>query len=283
MRRQAERAISLTLPTELEIELAEIICARTPSFERIRFANSGTEAVMVAMKAARARTGRAKIAKCEGAFHGGYDFAEVSLDPTPRNWGNDLPRSVPYTKGVPQGVLDTVVAMPFNDVEGSLRALKEHGADIAGILVDPVPSRVGGVPASLEYLRALAAFAKANGSLLIFDEVVTYRLAYGGWQNRVGIEPDLTTLGKLIGGGLPIGAVAGKADAMAVFDQTHGKPAYPHSGTFNANPLTMAAGIAAMKLLTPEAIDRLNALGEKARSALRSVIASGFPESVPAW
>lgn len=269
---QAERGICFTLPTEREIELAELICARSPAFEQIRFTNSGTEAVMVAMKAARAHTGRPKIAKCEGVYHGGYDYAEVSLDANPQNWGV-RPRPVGYTRGVPEGVLADVVVMPFNDVEGSLRALVENAGQLAGILIDPVPSRCGGVPATPQYVGALEEFARANGSLLIFDEVVTFRLEYGGAQTRYGIRPDLTTLGKIIGGGLPIGAVAGRAEAMSVFDQSHGKALYPHSGTFNANPLTMAAGIAAMKLLTPEAIQRLNALGESARQGLRRAFA----------
>ncbi len=269
---QAERGICFTLPTELEVELAELICARAPAFEQIRFTNSGTEAVMVAMKAARAYTGRPKIAKCEGVYHGGYDYAEVSLDSNPQNWGRNGPRPVGYTRGVPEGVLRDVVVMPFNDLEGSRRVLEENAADLAGILIDPIPSRCAGIPATGEYLSLLQEFARSNGSLFMFDEVVTFRMEYGGAQARYGIEPDLTTLGKIIGGGLPIGAVAGRAEVMTVFDQSRGKALYPHSGTFNANPLTMAAGIAAMKLLTPETIARLNALGEQARARLREAL-----------
>jgi len=269
IKEQVERAVCMTLPTELEIELAEMLCARATGFERIRFTNSGTEAVMVAMKAARAFTGRPKIAKCEGVYHGGYDYAEVSLDSDPQNWGGEQPVSVGYTRGVPAGVLADMVVLPFNDVAGSLKVLEANAAGLAGILLDPVPSRCGGLPATPEYLAALQSFARSNGSLFMFDEVVSFRLDYGGAQSRLGVVPDMTTLGKIIGGGLPIGAVAGKAEVMAVFDQSAGKAAYPHSGTFNANPLTMAAGIAAMRLLSRESLDRLNALGDRARVVLR--------------
>lgn len=281
IQRQAERAISLTLPTEAEIELSELFCARTPGIERIRYTNSGTEAVMNAIKAARAYTGRPKIAKCEGVYHGSYDYAEASLDPDPQNWGDERPRPVGYAQGAPEGMLNDVVVIPFNDVKASRRILEAHKDALAGVLVDLVPTRCGGVPASPEFRDFLRAFTRSNGVVLICDEVVTYRLHYGGAQVLYGFDPDLTTLGKIIGGGLPVGAIAGRAEFMQVFDSSKGKPLCPHSGTFTANPLTMAAGLAAMRMLDEPAIERLNALGEKTRKDLNEAFKiAGVPGRV---
>ena len=249
-------------PTESEIELAELLVERLPSVEQIRFANSGTEAVMMAIKAARAFTGRPKIVKIEGAYHGSYDFAEVSLDSSPANWG-DLPASTPYARGTPRGVLDDVIAVPFNDVEAMRDVFAAHGAAIAGVLIDPMPNRAGLIPARRDYLDAMVGIAHAAGALVIFDEVIAFRLGHSGAQGLWGISPDLTALGKIIGGGFPVGAVGGRAEVMAVFDPTGGKPALPHGGTFTANPVTMRAGLAAMKALTPESFARLDRLAQR--------------------
>lgn len=257
---QMPRGTAFGAPTESEIELAELLVARLPSVEHIRFANSGTEGVMMAIKAARAFTERPKIVKIEGAYHGSYDFAEVSLDSSPANWG-DLPTSTPYARGTPRGVLDDVIAVPFNDVEALRIVFAAHGDDIAGVLIDPMPNRAGLIPARKDYLEAMVEIAHAAGSLVIFDEVISFRLGYSGAQGLWGISPDLTALGKIIGGGFPVGAVGGRADIMAVFDPTHGKPALPHGGTFTANPVTMRAGLAAMRALTPESFVHLNRLG----------------------
>lgn len=254
-------------PTPSEIELAELLVDRLPSVEQIRFANSGTEGVMMAIKAARAFTGRPKIVKIEGAYHGSYDFAEVSLDSSPANWG-DLPTSTPYARGTPRGVLDDVVAVPFNDVEALRAVFAAQGDTIAGVLIDPMPNRAGLIPARQDYLRAMVEIAHAAGSLVIFDEVISFRLGYSGAQGLWGIAPDLTALGKIIGGGFPVGAVGGRADIMAVFDPTRGKPALPHGGTFTANPVTMRAGLAAMRALTPESFAHLDRLGALLREGV---------------
>ncbi|MBJ6135688.1 aspartate aminotransferase family protein [Ochrobactrum sp. Q0168] len=247
-------------PTISEIELAELLVERLPSVDQIRFANSGTEGVMMAIKAARAFTNRPKIVKIEGAYHGSYDFAEVSLDSTPGNWG-DMPASTAYAKGTPQGVLDDVIAVPFNDIEAIKAVFRVHGHEIAGVLIDPMPNRAGLIPARKDYLEALVETAHLSGSLVIFDEVISFRLGYSGAQGLWGITPDLTSLGKIIGGGFPVGAVAGRAEVMSVFDPTKGKPALPHGGTFTANPVTMRAGLAAMEALTPESFSHLDRLG----------------------
>ncbi|MDD9927687.1 MAG: aspartate aminotransferase family protein [Rhodospirillaceae bacterium] len=272
VREQLALGTCFAMPTASEIGLAELLCGRVPSFERIRFTNSGSEAVMMALKAARAHTGRPKIAKCEGAYHGSYDFAEVSLDSAPATWGNADPNSVAYSAGTPQSVLDEVIVVPFNKPAEAERILRMHADELACVLVDPMPSRAGLIPASQDYLDMLWQVTRDTGMLLVFDEVVSFRLGYAGAQGLMDIEPDLTTIAKIIGGGFPIGAVAGKEAVMAVFDPRNGKPLAPHGGTFNANPISMVAGTAAMELLTPEAFERLNELGDYARAGARNAL-----------
>ncbi len=273
VRKQLEIGTCFAMPTESEIVLAELLCSRAPGFERVRFTNSGSEAVMMALKAARAHTDRPKIAKCEGAYHGSYDFAEVSLDSTPESWGNADPNSVAYTAGTQRSVLEDVIVIPFNRVEEAERILAVHSDELACVLIDPMPNRAGLIPATAEYLEMLRRVTQDNGMLLVFDEVISFRLGYGGAQVELGVTPDLTTLAKIIGGGFPIGAVAGKEDVMAVFDPRQGKPLAPHGGTFNANPISMVAGAAAMELMTPEEFERLNTLGARARKGIAKAFA----------
>ena len=266
--RQLALGSAFGMPTVSEVELAELIAARLPSVEQVRFTNSGTEAVMMALKAARAFTGRPKIAKCEGAYHGSYDYAEVSLDPTPDTWGRNAPVSVAYARGTPEKVLSDVIAIPFNDAQAAVSLIREHGAELACVLVDPMPNRAGLAPADRSYLEALRQVTREVGALLVFDEVITFRIGYRGAQGVWGIDPDMTTLGKIIGGGFPVGAVGGRKEIMAVFDPRHGKPALPHGGTFSANPVTMRAGLASMELLDEAAFARLDAIGKAVRSGI---------------
>jgi glutamate-1-semialdehyde 2,1-aminomutase len=266
------------MPTPSEIGLAELLCERVASVERVRFTNSGTEAVMMALKAARAFTGRSKIAKCEGAYHGSYDYAEVSLDSSPEAWGKNTPASVAYARGTPPGVLADVLTIPFNDARAAEQLIRESGRDLAAILIDPMPNRSGLVPAEKEYLEAIQRAAREVGALVIFDEVICFRLAYAGAQSLSDIKPDLTTFGKIIGGGFPVGAVGGRADVMAVFDPTQGKPALPHGGTFSANPVTMRAGLAGMQLLDQAAFQRLDAIGDRVRQGINDAFrTAGIP------
>lgn len=267
--RQLRCGSCFALATEAEVELAELLTARVPAFERIRFTNSGTEAVMMALKAARAFTGRAMIARCEGSYHGSSDFAEVSTDPTPETWGPGDPLPVPRARGTPPSALGEVVVIPFNDPVAAERILAPHAEKLAAVLVDPLPNRAGLVPAAPEFLPALRQLSERHGIVLVYDEVMSFRLGYQGAQGAFGVTPDLTVLGKVIGGGFPVGAVAGRGEIMSVFDPSPGRPAVPHGGTFTANPITMVAGRATLELLTPEALDRLNALGELARTVLR--------------
>ena len=269
LRRAAEEQLRLGtafgLPTESEIQLAELLARRVPSVQQTRFTNSGSEAVMNALKAARAFTGRSKIAKCEGAYHGTYDYAEVSLDSAPDNWGSRVPASVPLARGTPAGVLADVVVLPFNDVDAAIAILRAHADDLAAVLVDPMPNHAGLVPADEDFVLALRETCDQIGALLVFDEVIAFRLGYHGAQSIWRVEADLTTFAKIIGGGFPVGAVGGRADVMAVFDPSSGRPAVPHGGTFSANPMSMRCGLAAMELLDEPAFAHLAALGAQMR------------------
>lgn len=269
---QLQKGSAFAWPTESEIRLSEIITSRVASVEQIRFTNSGTEAVMMAVKAARAYTGRRKVAKFEGCYHGGYEYVEVSLDPTPEAGGNPKsPNSVLYSNSSSPNILDDVVVMPFNDLEAVEAILEREKDSIAAVIVDPVPNRAGLILAKPGFLPAIREITRRYGMLLIADEVITFRLAYNGAQSHFGFQADLTTFGKVIGGGYPVGAVGGSAEVMSVFDPSHGKPKTPHAGTFNANPVTMVAGIATLEQLTPESYDYLNGLGDVLRSRLNEL------------
>lgn len=270
---QVHRGSSFGLPTEAEVELAELLTSRVPHWDTVRFMNSGTEAVMQSIKAARAFTGRPAIAKCEGAYHGTYDFVEVSLDSSTANWGDpERPAAIPYAAGTPRTVLDEVVILPFNGSEASRQLLLENRERLAAVLVDPMPNRLGFPMVDRSFLKVLREVTMQIGALLIFDEVITFRLGPAGAQGLDGFVPDLTTLGKIIGGGLPVGAVAGRAEVMDVFADASGRALVPHGGTFNANPLTMAAGLAAMTALGSAEFARLDAMGLQLRTALEGVL-----------
>jgi glutamate-1-semialdehyde 2,1-aminomutase len=265
----AARGASFAAPTEYEIRLAEELCRRVKSVERVRFTNSGTEATMLAVRAARAYTGRPKIAKFEGGYHGSHDYAAVSVGPDPDRAGPAKnPQPVPDGPGIPDAVLGTVVVLPYNDLEAVSRILEREGREIAAVIIEPIMGAGGAIPAAPEFLRGLRELTRRLGILLIFDEVIAFRLAYGGAQEYFGVDADLTTFGKIIGGGLPVGALGGRAEIMDLFD-----PRQPnrigHGGTFNANPVTMAAGLATLAELTPAAYEHLNRLGELARRRLR--------------
>jgi glutamate-1-semialdehyde 2,1-aminomutase len=223
---------------------------------------------MMAIKAARAFTGRPKIVKFEGCYHGSYDFAEVSLSSNPSNWGEGDPVSIAYSYGTPQSVLDEVVVLRFNDAEMAERRITEHAHELAAVLIDPMPLRAGLIPAEPEFLQLLRELCNAHGIVLIFDEVISLRTAYGGAQETLGVTPDLTTMAKIIGGGFAVGAFGGSAEVMSVFDPSEGYPRAPHGGTFNANPITMVAGLVAMQKLTREEFARLDQLGAMLREGL---------------
>jgi glutamate-1-semialdehyde 2,1-aminomutase len=264
---QLQYGTSYAMPTAHEVVLAELIAARIPSVEQVRFTNSGTEAVMMAIKGARAFTGRPKILKFEGCYHGSYDFAEISQVTPESRWEEADTPSTATAFGTPDAVMKNVLVARYNDIADAERVIERHHAELAAVLVDPMPSRVGNVPATYEFLSALREMTTAYGIVLIFDEVITLRVAYGGMQSVVAVTPDMTTMAKIIGGGFPVGALGGAAEIMAVFDPARGAKV-PHGGTFNANPITAVAGRVAMEKMTAEEFDRINALGETLREGL---------------
>lgn len=275
VRRQLSKGTCYSGPSEADLALAEHLVTRSPAFERVRFTNSGSEAVMMAVKAARAHTGRFRIAKCEGAYHGTYDFVEASRASTPANWGSaDRPTPVPYTKGTPPSVMEDTIVFPYNDVERARALLEPRAHELAAVLVEPVANRIGMIPARAAFLRYLREFCDRHGVLLVFDEVYVFRLGVGGAAERFGIAGDLTAMGKIVGGGFPVGAVAGRAKVMEVFDPSSGSPAVPHTGTFNGNPVSMVAGLETLKALDAAAIDKLNARGDKLCAAMNTVFAT---------
>jgi glutamate-1-semialdehyde 2,1-aminomutase len=265
----AENGLSFPGPTEHEVRLAEQLTRRIPSLESVRFTNSGTEATMNAVRLARAFTGRPKLAKFEGAFHGTHDWVMVSVTLDPKTAGNrKRPKPVAWSAGIPPAVLKHTVVLPWNDREACAEILDREGAQIAGLIVDPLLANGGLVPPAEGFLQFLREETERRGIVLIFDEVISFRVAWGGAQERFGIRPDLTTLGKVIGGGLPVGAFGGRRDIMALYDPRQGGPRISQGGTFNANPVTMAAGLATLNALTPEAYARLDALGERLRGGV---------------
>jgi glutamate-1-semialdehyde 2,1-aminomutase len=279
---QIKRGTAYTIATQAELDFARLLCNRAPGFEKIRFVNSGTEAVMAMIKASRAFTGKEKIAKAEGAYHGTYDFAEVSQKAKPENWGDiDKPNSVPVASGTPKNVLNDVVIFPYNDIERTINLLNQHKDEIACVLIDPVPHRVGLVKGNDDYIEALYKWTRENDALLVFDEVVTFRVNYSGAQDNYKVKPDLTALGKIIGGGFPVGAFTGRADIMKILDPHEKNLLFPHSGTFSANPVTMTAGRIAMEYFDKKAVDDINALTQKAISQISEAIrVAGVPMSI---
>ncbi|AZO07858.1 aspartate aminotransferase family protein [Mesorhizobium sp. M3A.F.Ca.ET.080.04.2.1] len=259
------------MPTESEILLAETLAARNPRMEQTRFCNSGTEAVLAAVKGARGITGRERIAKFEGCYHGAYDWVEVSLDPTPANWNdnNGDPASVRCNAGTPDSVLRETLVLPYDDPQRCAEILRREGATLAAVIIDPHASRAGTVPISKDTAAVVQEACRRDGILLIADEVISFRLSFEGASPLFGLEPDLVTTAKIIGGGLPIGAVSGLARHMSVFDHSAGKPKVSMGGTFSANPLSMAAGLASLTHYSRSAVDRMNALGDKLRAELR--------------
>jgi len=265
---QIARGTAHGAPVEAEIALAEALTSRIASVDQVRFTNSGTEGVMCAIRAARAFTGRSKVLKMEGGYHGTYDAAEVSVDP--RSDAPEWPAGRPDGPGLSPGLSGEVLVTPFNDLEVATAVIDRSRRDLAAVIVEPMMLATGAIPATDAFIRGLRAVTQEAGVLLIFDEVVTLRLSYGGGQEHYGVRPDLTTFGKIIGGGLPIGGFGGREEIMALFDARRPDPVML-SGTFNGNAATMAAGRVALDLLTAEEIARINELGDRLRTGLERV------------
>lgn len=264
--------------TETETALARLLCDRLPSADRVRFANSGSEAVMMAVRFARAHTGRPLIIKFEGSYHGSFDDVSWSVGPAASKVGNARrPYAVPESLGLGSST-DRVIVLPYNDPEALLETLRTEGKRVAAVLVEPMANRIGLVMPDPAFVAAARAGCDETGAVLIFDEVIAFRLGYRGAQGVLGVTPDLTTLGKIIGGGFPVGAIAGRADIMDL-SAADRPERVTHYGTFNANPVTMAAGFATMTLLTPEAFAQMNRIGDHIRQGLKTLF-DGLPVSV---
>ncbi len=270
--RELRRGTAYAAPLVAQVELAEMLVDRVPSLESVRFCNSGTEATLFAIRAARACTGREKIIKVEGGFHGTHDAVEVSISPPLDAAGPaDDPRPVLASAGVPGRVLDEVVVVPYGRLGPVEAAFQRYPGRIAALIVEPVPGVMGYVPPPAGYLAGLREVVRRHGALLIFDEIQTLRLSRGGAQELFDVMPDLTTMGKIIGGGFPVGAFGGRSDVMDLFDPSR-PGCLPHSGTFNGNRATMVAGAAVLRVFDQAQIDRLNAMGERLRAGLREAV-----------
>lgn len=260
----AQRGTSYGAPCEGEIELALLISEAIPSMERVRMVNSGTEATMSAIRLARAYTGRNKIVKFEGCYHGHADAFLLKAG------SGLLTAGVPSSPGVPENVVQDTLVARYNDLDSVKKVFQEWGREIAAVIVEPVAGNMGLVPAELEFLQGLRSITELNGSLLIFDEVITgFRICYGGFQNYCNVTPDLTTLGKIIGGGLPVGAYGGRKEIM---ERVAPSGDVYQAGTLSGNPLAMVAGATTLKILKDnEWYDRLEVMSYVLTTQLRSV------------
>jgi len=279
--KQAYRITSTIMPSDWEVKLAELLRERIPSVEQVRFMNSGTEANIVATKVARCFTGKTKIAKMEGGYHGQYDLLEGSYQPTPDKWGPvETPTTVANNPGTPQSLLDELVLLPLNNLGATRDILRARANEIAAVFIDPFRLQLGLVQPDPAFLEMLREETERLGILLIFDEVLSLRISRSGTQGKRGIVPDLTTMGKIIGGGLPVGGLGGREDIMSTLG-VEASPKVKHSGTFTGNPMSMAAGYTSMSLLDEAAFAGLDARGEQLREGFRKIQADlGIPGQV---
>jgi glutamate-1-semialdehyde 2,1-aminomutase len=264
LKEQIEEGINYGLTSEKEIELAEIICKAIPSIEKVRFVNSGTEATMTAIRLARAYTKKKKIVTFEGCYHGHVDYTLTKA-------GSGLATySIAKSDGIPPELIQYTITLKYNSLSDVEEAFKKFGNDIACVILEPIAGNMGVVPAKKEFLEELRYLTEKYNSLLIFDEVITgFRVAYGGAQEIYNIKPDLTCLGKIIGGGLPIGALGGKEEIMNML--TPLGRVY-HAGTFSGNPLSMTAGIATLKQLKRESYHQLEKLASKLEKGINDIL-----------
>jgi glutamate-1-semialdehyde 2,1-aminomutase len=289
---EVQRAIEEALPRgtsygnchEHEYEFAKLFCELVPGVERVTFCNSGTEATMYAVRLARAATKRPLIAKFEGGYHGTHDLLAVSFGrprPNAADFGPiEDPIAIPESPGLAEGALKDVIVLPFNH-PAAFDKIRRHASQLAGVIIEPVQGAGGSIPAQREFLAELRKVTQEIGAFLIFDEVITgFRLAPGGGQEYYGVIPDVSTFGKVAGGGLPFGAVGGSVEAMRLMEYDTEPGSILMAGTFNGNPLVTAAGTAVLKRLAsePQLYTRLNAMGDRFRSEInRFAQEQGYP------
>ncbi|MEV3982410.1 aspartate aminotransferase family protein [Nonomuraea sp. NPDC049758] len=254
-----------------EVELAETLVELVPSVEKVLLTSTGSEATFHALRVARAATGRRLVVKFQGCYHGWHDAVSLNVISAPEKVGSHDPIST----GILPEVLQATLVLPFNDPEAVRRAFAEHGDDIAAVILEPVPHNVGCLLPEQEFLETLRAECTRAGSVLIFDEVITgFRHHLGGWQAICGITPDLTTMGKAIANGYPVGALGGRADLMELFSSRPGGPAF-FAGTYNGHPAVVAAALATLRKLREEPVhEHVFRLGERIRTGLAEVFAS---------
>jgi glutamate-1-semialdehyde 2,1-aminomutase len=271
VKEQVTRACAFAAPNEHQVALAERICKRVSSIEKVRFCNSGTEATLHAMRAARIFSGRRKIIKMDGSYHGSLqpvDLEGLLLRKEGKLIHPDI--DVDEKDSVPSPI-DEMVSVPVNDKEKARRTMERYRDQVAAIIVEPMLGSGGSIPAAAEYLHGLRDLADEYGCLLIFDEVQTFRFGPGGFQGEVGVRPDITCLGKLIGGGFPIGAFGGSDEVMALFSPQQ-SVYVSHNGTFNANPVSMIAGGCTLEVYDHEQAARLERLGNRLFEGLRAAL-----------
>ena len=252
---QARKGTAFSTPTVTQIRLAKLLRDRVPSLETIRFTNSGTEGTLMAIRAAWAFTGKSKLAKFEGGYHGAHEHVAVSVKPPAASLDPRGPTPIPEYPGQPAGVGKDVVVLPYNDLAECERLLRAHADEIGCLIMEPIVSSFGYVPGDPEFLRGIRKLTEALNIVLVYDEVQSLRVAPGGAQELFGVTPDLTAFGKIIGGGMPVGAFGGRRDIMAQYDPTvAGGARIAHAGTFNANPMTLLAGEAVLLAMTPAGV-----------------------------
>ncbi len=281
MREQMERGLHFTLPNRRAVEYAELLCERIPSFERVRFTCSGSEATMYAMRLARAFTGRERVARVRSCYHGMHDCSCIGTSqfmalPVPGTSGDEA-----IGWGVPRALVETAAWADFNDLDGMAAAMRRYDGEVAAIVVEPILGGGGHIAPEPGYLQGLRDLADRHGALLIFDEMISVTASRGGAQGHYGVTPDLTTTGKGIAGGLPVGVFGGRRDVMALCEARGSFAPVLATSTFAGHPVVMAGGMATLSHLTPDVYEHLATLGEQLRQGLRKAIShQGAPLQV---
>ncbi len=259
---QLKKGSAYGVPTENEIELAKLVVKKVPCAEMVRFVNSGTESTMSAIRLARAATGRKKIIKFEGAYHGAHDYVLVK--------SGSGAAGLPDSPGVPDETTKNTILIPFNNTEAIVDIIKTEGESIAAIIVEPIMGNIGIIPPMDKYLEFLRDITLKNGIILIFDEVITgFRISEGGAQEYFGVTPDLVTFGKILGGGFPIGAISGKKELMEMLAPSGN---VYQAGTFNGNPISITAGLATLKQLNNSFYSAMNTKGDSLRDGIQDIL-----------